>query len=342
MKTVEMPKQKTRREWRRSQVPQSGENDHWGSSPPDVDRTHLVLHESSQLLTSLGGTLELTLHLGSNSRELRLAIQQSLAQLKRLAQLLRWFRAQQPGSLRSTQESPTGRGSGVSPSPNDQVRERESKEPFESNGGTVDSPPVDYLAQMKLLRKPVLLEYEEVEKLRHDATTDPLTGLKNRRRFEECLAGEISRSKRYGTAFALLLLDLRRFKLANDTYGHSAGDEILRSVARACLESTRASDISCRIGGDEFAIVLPQAERRSAEAFAERLVRKFESYAKPLAPETPLGIDYGIAVFPEDADEAIRLFQRADKELYESKQKSYWLVKDRRWHRDCEMLTASS
>jgi diguanylate cyclase (GGDEF)-like protein len=328
MKTVEMTKEQARREWRRSHVPQGGERKHRGNSLLDVDRADLVLRESSQLVTSLGGTLESTLLLGSNSQELRLAIQQSLAQLKRLEELLRRFRAQQPGSFRSTPAGPTGSGAGVSISATHQVRERELKEPLVSDGVTGDPSPVDHLAQMKLLRKPVLLEYEEVEKLRHDAATDPLTGLKNRRSSEECLAGEISRSKRYGTAFALLLLDLRRFKLANDTYGHSTGDEILRSVARACLESTRASDISCRIGGDEFAIVLPQTERPSAETFAQRLVRKFESYANPLAPETALGIDWGIAVFPNDADEAIILFQTADKKLYESKQKSSCLFED--------------
>ena len=179
---------------------------------------------------------------------------------------------------------------------------------------------VDYFGEIQLLRKPILLEYEELEKLRHNAATDPLTGLKNRRMFEESLAREISRSTRYGTSFGLLLLDLRRFKLANDTYGHATGDEILRSVARASAETVRGSDISCRIGGDEFAILLSQAERSSAEALAERIVRKFEAYARPLAPNTPVGIDFGIAIFPEDGEGATKLFQTADRKLYESKQ----------------------
>ena len=181
---------------------------------------------------------------------------------------------------------------------------------------------VDYFGQLQLLRKPILLEYEELEKLRHNAATDSLTGLKNRRMFEEYLVREINRSGRYGTSFALLLLDLRRFKLANDTYGHATGDEILRSVARASVETIRGSDISCRIGGDEFAILLPQGERASAEALAERIARKFEAYARPLAPSTPVGIDYGIAIFPQDGEEATKLYQTADKNLYESKQKS--------------------
>jgi len=117
-------------------------------------------------------------------------------------------------------------------------------------------------------------------------------------------------------------LDLRRFKLANDTYGHATGDEILRSVARASVETIRGSDISCRIGGDEFAILLPQGERASAEALAERIARKFEAYARPLAPSTPVGVDYGIAIFPQDGEEATKLYQTADKNLYDSKQRS--------------------
>jgi diguanylate cyclase (GGDEF)-like protein len=181
---------------------------------------------------------------------------------------------------------------------------------------------VDYFGELQLLRKPILLEYEELEKLRHNAATDPLTGLKNRRMFEESLGREINRSRRYGTSFALLLLDLHRFKIVNDTYGHAIGDEILRSVARASVETIRASDISCRIGGDEFAILLLQAGKSSAQALAERIAVKFETYAKPLARNTPVGIDYGIAIFPEDGEDATHLFNLADKNLYESKQRA--------------------
>jgi len=178
---------------------------------------------------------------------------------------------------------------------------------------------VDYFGELHLLRRPILLEYEELEKLRHNAATDPLTGLKNRRMFEEHLGREINRARRYGTSFAMLLLDLRRFKLANDTYGHVIGDEILRSVARASVETIRGSDISCRIGGDEFAILLPQGDLSSAEALAERIAGKFESYARPLAPKILVGVDYGIAIFPEDGEEATKLYQTADRRLYESK-----------------------
>jgi diguanylate cyclase (GGDEF)-like protein len=240
---------------------QGDKSDPQSNSLPDNDQSSLLFRESSQVLTSLCGKLQVALHVDSDAEEYRKTIQQSFEQGERLAQLFRSF-------------------------------------------------------------------HEELETLRYNAGTDPLTGLKNRRTFEECLAREISRSVRYSTSFALLLLDLRKFKLTNDAYGHAVGDDILRAVAHACLESARASDVSCRIGGDEFAILLPQAELSSAKAFAERVARKFELYAKAITPNTPLGIDYGVAIFPEDGDVAMKLFQNADKKLYESKQGASRLIQN--------------
>jgi diguanylate cyclase (GGDEF)-like protein len=188
---------------------------------------------------------------------------------------------------------------------------------------TLRTAAVDHFEELSILRNPVFLEYEELKKLRYNAATDPLTGLNNRRMFEEYLAQEIDRSTRYGSSFALLSLDLRKFKSVNDTYGHAAGDAILRSVARATLETVRGSDIPCRIGGDEFAILLPQAERLGSEVLAQRIAGKFEEYASSIAPGAPVGIDYGIAIFPEDGHDATSLFAAADRNLYVSKQKAH-------------------
>jgi len=187
---------------------------------------------------------------------------------------------------------------------------------------------VDYLGGLRLLRNPILMEYDELRKLRHNAASDPLTGLNNRRIFEEYLHREINRASRYGSSFALLAFDLREFKSVNDTYGHSAGDEILRSVARAILEAIRGSDISCRTGGDEFTILLPQAERGSAQVLAERIARKFKEYADPIAPNTSVAIDYGIAIFPEDGHDATTLLALADKALYASKHRAHGQLAD--------------
>jgi diguanylate cyclase (GGDEF)-like protein len=191
---------------------------------------------------------------------------------------------------------------------------------------TLRTAAVDYFDELRILQNPVLMEYEELRRLRHNAATDPLTGLNNRRIFEEYLRREINRAGRYGSSFALLSIDLRRFKSVNDTYGHAAGDEILRSVARASLETIRASDITCRIGGDEFAILLPRAERFNAEVLAERIAKKFEEYAGAIAPKSSVGIDYGIAIFPQDGQDSASLFAAADKTLYTRKQRAHKLA----------------
>ncbi len=184
---------------------------------------------------------------------------------------------------------------------------------------TLRTAAVDYFGELRLLRNPILIEYDELRQLRHNAATDPLTGLNNRRIFDEYLLREINRATRYRTTFALLAFDLHEFKGVNDTYGHSTGDEILRSVARAILEAIRGSDIACRTGGDEFTILLPQTERGSAQVLAERIARKFKEYAESIAPNTSVAMDYGIAIFPEDGHDAPTLFAFADKMLYASK-----------------------
>ncbi len=188
---------------------------------------------------------------------------------------------------------------------------------------TLRTAAVDYFEESSLLHSPILMEYGELRKLRYNAGTDSLTGLNNRRIFEEELNREINRGTRHGSIFSLLSLDLRRFKSVNDTYGHATGDEILRSVARACLEVLRASDMTSRTGGDEFAILLPEAERSSAETLAERIARKFQEYANSIAPHTSVAMDYGIAIFPEDGHDAATMFASADKALYANKQRAY-------------------
>ncbi len=185
---------------------------------------------------------------------------------------------------------------------------------------------VDYFGELSILENPVLVEYEELKRLRHNASTDPLTGLNNRRIFEEHLRREINRASRYESSFALLSIDLRRFKSVNDSFGHAAGDEILRSVGRASLETIRASDIACRVGGDEFAILLPRAQRASAEMLGERIARRFEEYARAIAPASTVGVDFGIAIYPDDGEDWVSLFAAADKTLYTRKQRAHKLM----------------
>jgi len=177
----------------------------------------------------------------------------------------------------------------------------------------------DYFSAGFILRNPILLEYQELKRLRHNAATDALTGLYNRRLFDEYLGKELSRSRRYTQPMTLVLFDLRNFKAANDTYGHAVGDDILRILAQAVNDTVRGSDYACRLGGDEFGIILPQSEPPSGHLLSQRIIQKFEQAAGLLAPDAEVGLDYGLASFPEDGDTRELLFEIADRRLYDYK-----------------------
>ncbi len=107
--------------------------------------------------------------------------------------------------------------------------------------------------------------------LAEQATRDPLTGLYNRRYFEDTLADHVEAAKRYGRELSLVLFDLDDFKRINDTQGHPAGDDALRHFADQLKATARKADIVCRHGGDEFAVILPETSREQAERFVERV-----------------------------------------------------------------------
>jgi diguanylate cyclase (GGDEF)-like protein len=153
---------------------------------------------------------------------------------------------------------------------------------------------------------------EEVQRM---AETDPLTGLANRRVFQTALDREVARAERTGTQVSLLMLDADHFKAYNDRFGHRAGDELLRSLARALAEHSRAFDIVARYGGEEFAVILPECPVREAENVAERL-RSIASGIDGLAPVTMSG---GVATLPVHAQDATALVEAADVALYEAK-----------------------
>jgi diguanylate cyclase (GGDEF)-like protein len=110
--------------------------------------------------------------------------------------------------------------------------------------------------------------FQKIEEL---ATRDPLTNLPNRRSFDERLAAEAARSRRYGHPFGLIMMDLDRFKLINDEYGHPAGDEVLRYIAKIIEANVRETDLPARVGGEEFAIILPESNQKEVRAVAEKL-----------------------------------------------------------------------
>lgn len=127
------------------------------------------------------------------------------------------------------------------------------------------------------------------------ALNDPLTGLGNRASFDLCLSQEISRSRRSGRSFGLILIDLDHFKWFNDCYGHQAGETILKAFAKTLAETVRESDIACCYGGEEFAIILPGTTTGSASRLAERLheaiaILSQELWQNKLALTTSIGL----------------------------------------------------
>jgi len=130
---------------------------------------------------------------------------------------------------------------------------------------------VDVLSASGRFRLPVVLEYEELKKLQRNAVTDPLTGLHNRRLFDETLEKELNRARRYAHPLSLVTLDLHRFKEVNDKHGHPRGDEVLHAAATTLRKTLRTSDSAFRTGGDEFALLLPQTETAQASALRRRI-----------------------------------------------------------------------
>lgn len=178
---------------------------------------------------------------------------------------------------------------------------------------------MDVLANAGLFRVPIIIEYEELKKLELNAVTDPLTGLYNRRLFSESLDKELNRARRYGQPLGLVILDLHDFKEVNDKYGHPRGDEVLLATASTLKKALRTSDSAFRIGGDEFALLLPQTDSARALALSRRVEAVFAEAIQPLQLAVSVGMDHGVAIFPLDADQADQLVRIADERLYRQK-----------------------
>src|SRR6266481_803943 len=181
----------------------------------------------------------------------------------------------------------------------------------------------DVLSSSGLLRVPILIEYDELKRLELDAVTDPLTGLHNRRLFAEIFEKELNRARRYGQPLGLVTLDLHRFKEVNDKHGHPRGDDVLRAAAATLKKSLRTSDSAFRIGGDEFALLLPQTDSPQALALCRRVETVFAEMLQSLQLSVTVGMDHGVAIFPQDAEQAEQLIRIADERLYRLKQANH-------------------
>jgi diguanylate cyclase (GGDEF)-like protein len=156
-----------------------------------------------------------------------------------------------------------------------------------------------------------------MQELRFLADHDPLTRLLNRRVFMERLDAEAARAGRSRRPFVLVLCDLDRFKLLNDSQGHLAGDQALRALGEILVTSLRRSDEAFRIGGDEFALLLPDADADVIESVVERIAEAMDT--APAGVLTAVRASFGAAAYPADAGHPEALVQAADAALYAAK-----------------------
>ncbi len=188
----------------------------------------------------------------------------------------------------------------------------------------------DQLRGVRLIARP------ELEGLLLHVDIDEVTGVYNRRYFNERLAGEINRARRYSSALSLLIIDLDNFKRVNDELGHLRGDALLRRVGRTLDSSVRETDAVCRYGGDEFAVLLPETNNSEAYTLAERIRSGVgEAVRAEMRGETSsgvvgrlftpeermpdVGVSIGGATFPSDCDEAEELVALADRLCLDAK-----------------------
>ena len=165
------------------------------------------------------------------------------------------------------------------------------------------------------LEEQIALRTKQLEKL---TLTDDLTGALNKRAFREYAQKEVTAARHSGTAVALLFFDLNDFKLLNDTLGHQAGDDLLCNVAKFLRLAARSSDIVCRLGGDEFCVIMPDAGRDAAAALGQRFSQLADE-----SSGTPISVSIGVAVTgPKSYCTVDELLQQADQSMYKAKERS--------------------
>ena len=172
------------------------------------------------------------------------------------------------------------------------------------------------------LQEKVRLLEQAKERLRELAVTDGLTGLNNYRYFKEYLLQELRRAERHQSRVSLIMVDIDYFKNYNDTHGHLAGDEVLRTIALLMRDNIRNIDFAARYGGEEFALVLSETGHEPARVVAEKLRQLIEKHVFPkqeMQPNGNITVSMGVATFPQDAKSVDKLIESADQRLYRAK-----------------------
>jgi diguanylate cyclase (GGDEF)-like protein/PAS domain S-box-containing protein len=167
-----------------------------------------------------------------------------------------------------------------------------------------------------------ITDRKEIEReLRRLAVTDPLTGAFNRRQFMRRAREEIDRSRRYHTGLTLLMMDIDHFKAVNDTFGHDAGDQVLKGLVAESMKQLRTSDIFCRLGGEEFAAILTHTVPDQGRLAAERLRQALQALAVETAAGTVrFSVSIGVAAMLQDGLSLEEIMKKADNALYDAKQ----------------------
>ena len=169
----------------------------------------------------------------------------------------------------------------------------------------------------------ILTYKQRFELLEEEIKRDGLTGLFNRRFFDENMLRELDRAKRLSHSLNLVLLDIDHFKAINDTYGHQVGDEFIKTLADSMQKAFREADIPCRYGGEEFAVIMPDSSVGASSLATERLQSEFTalSIARELPGADSMTFTAGIASYPTDGNTVEKLIERADQRLYKGKER---------------------
>lgn len=163
-------------------------------------------------------------------------------------------------------------------------------------------------------------ELEQSLLLERQAVTDPLTGLGNRRRFDESFREALDAATRSGALVGLLVIDLNRFKAVNDTFGHGTGDEVLKEVGRRLSQTVRQGDIPVRLGGDEFGVIMTSGvSSTTASQLANRIAVEIKSPYEVINTAISIGASVGFSLAPADGEEIEALLQVADRRMYSHK-----------------------